>query len=85
MTRKEWMELADEYEARSNSAYSHGDEIEAEHMAVKAQSCRYAACYGTEEEQPEQRQLCPYCHGTDLDMDGDSGGGCTHCINGYTK
>lgn len=25
---------------------------------------------------------CPYCRGTDLDMDGDTGGGCTHCING---
>jgi hypothetical protein len=56
MTRKEWMELADEYEARSNAAYSHGDEIEAEHMAVKAQSCRYAACYGTEDDTEESVQ-----------------------------
>ena len=27
-------------------------------------------------------EVCPYCNGTDLDLDGDSGGGCTHCING---
>jgi hypothetical protein len=25
---------------------------------------------------------CPFCRGTDMDIDGDSGGGCTHCING---
>jgi hypothetical protein len=49
MTRKEWLELADKYQARADAAYSHGDEIEAERCEEKANSCRYAACYGTEE------------------------------------
>ena len=81
MKRTEWLVLADEYQSRADAAYSHGDEIEAERLAKKADSCRYASQYGTEEN--EERKLCPYCHGQDLDLDGDSGGGCTHCINGY--
>jgi Zn finger protein HypA/HybF involved in hydrogenase expression len=35
------------------------------------------------DESDEETQVCPYCNGTNLDMDGDSGGGCTHCFNGH--
>lgn len=53
MTEKEWIELAESYELRADVAYSHGDEIEAEYLARKAQACRVAACYGTIED-PKQ-------------------------------
>lgn len=33
----------------------------------------------------QEQQVCPYCNGTNMDLDGDSGGGCTHCFNGYIK
>jgi hypothetical protein len=36
-------------------------------------------------EPEEDMRVCPYCNGTDLDLDGDSGGGCTHCFNGYVR
>lgn len=36
-----------------------------------------------EHEKIEGKVLCPYCGGSNLDLDGDSGGGCTHCFNGY--
>lgn len=36
-----------------------------------------------DEQADEEMQVCPYCNGTNMDLDGDSGGGCTHCFNGY--
>jgi hypothetical protein len=33
-------------------------------------------------EADEQTEVCPYCKGANMDLDGDSGGGCTHCFNG---
>ena len=38
-----------------------------------------------ERERRPGRVICPYCNGYDLDMDGDSGGSCTHCFGGYIK
>jgi Zn finger protein HypA/HybF involved in hydrogenase expression len=29
-----------------------------------------------------EMQICPYCNGTNMDLDGDSGGGYPHCFNG---
>lgn len=36
-------------------------------------------------EQFQEDDTCPYCHGSNLDMDGGTGGSCTHCINGKIK
>ena len=33
----------------------------------------------------DNEEVCPYCHGSNLDLDGNSGGSCTHCFNGKVK
>lgn len=33
--------------------------------------------------EPESKTICSHCHGTALDLSGDSGGGCPHCFGGY--
>ena len=42
----------------------------------------FPAPYITKESAPE---ICPYCHGTNQDLDGNTGGSCTHCFGGYVK
>jgi len=49
MTEQEWIEQAEEYERMAEKAYEEGDEIAGELWERKAQSCRFASCYGSVE------------------------------------
>jgi hypothetical protein len=44
--------------------------------------CVYRSIKPLTSDIPEGMKLCPYCNGSNMDLDGDSGGGCTHCFNG---
>ena len=53
MTRKEWMEQADEYQQKQEEAQEQGEEIAAELYAVKARACAANSGYGTVDEDEE--------------------------------
>jgi hypothetical protein len=54
MTRREWEQQAEEYDAKAAEAFESDDEVLYEFYWTKAAGARFAASYGTEPEE-EQR------------------------------
>jgi len=56
MTRKEWLERAEDYERLAQEALENDDVLTHEYYHFKAHACRTAACYAREEDEKEKSE-----------------------------